>query len=196
MLPTSAPQPTSCVTRSSSSVRRSGCCQLRHRRRAAGKTIPARVRRSGCCQLRHRNKFSAVSKILTCPSIRLLPTSAPAVSRRMRTKKPVSVDQVVANFGTNISKVSVAVLCCVRRSGCCQLRHHDFMLGEGNWTVCPSIRLLPTSAPAKTVFAPSGQTRVRRSGCCQLRHLIRRIDGDAMAVVSVDQVVANFGTGS
>ena len=38
-----------------------------------------------------------------CPSIRLLPTSAPIPARRALTRKrAVSVDQVVANFGTMI----------------------------------------------------------------------------------------------
>ena len=38
--------------------------------------------------------------VIVCPSIRLLPTSAPQREEHARQELRVSVDQVVANFGT------------------------------------------------------------------------------------------------
>jgi len=60
---------------------------------------------------------------LMCPSIRLVPTSAP------HTKTPdvdnclVSVDQVGADIGTQCSVRNTSRRQCVRRSGWCRHRH-------------------------------------------------------------------------
>ena len=176
-------------------VRRSGCCQLRHLHKNPRFEVVRGVRRSGCCQLRHRLSFalrelgSSVSVdqvVANFGTIHLYPSAHFVL---------VSVDQVVANFGTlkQSSRMSRKQKCpsirllptsappfypdistpavSVRRSGCCQLRHHRRpALGRKTEAGCPSIRLLPTSAPAST---------------CKTCRCV---------VVSVDQVVANFGT--
>ena len=83
----------------------------------------------------------------------------------------MSVDQVVANFGTQALSSKTTDKCCVRRSGCCQLRH-----------------------PAANSQIVAAQACVRRSGCCQLRHPCSDEQDHRPSRVSVDQVVANFGT--
>ena len=126
LLPTSAPDLRTIFYICRRSVRRSGCCQLRHRRAYSNyaESFDSSVRRSGCCQLRH------LIFLFTNNHVSL-----------------VSVDQVVANFGTAIFGAD------------------DKMLAK-----CPSIRLLPTSAPLSFSENFSCNVCVRRSGCCQLRH--------------------------
>jgi len=86
----------------------------------------------------------------------------------------VSVDQVVANFGTPVQNASyvfgarVSVDQVVANFGT-----EPPIDGVNHCLVCPSIRLLPTSAPAALQSAMPAENSVRRSGCCQLRHLYK-----------------------
>ncbi len=152
------------------------------------------VRRSGWCRRRHPLSTVLRLPLKRCPSIRLVPTSAPLQSCLAAIIIHVSVDQVGADVGTQGSGDGA---------------DRDFM--------CPSIRLVPTSAPRKRwccaarfsvsvdqvgadVGTPSGATLtfgylgVRRSGWCRRRHRRHAMKRMVCTSVSVDQVGADVGT--
>jgi len=79
----------------------------------------------------------------------LVPTSAPGRRFRDWRREVVSVDQVGADVGTAKLVVQVHVI-----------------------LVCPSIRLVPTSAPGDGRRDPFSGGSVRRSGWCRRRHQI------------------------
>jgi len=159
-------------------------------------TCPGCVRRSGWCRRRHRSHNQWVDDNFKCPSIRLVPTSAP------------------------LAATAHMVLCrCVRRSGWCRRRHlksHAAMHSsiqcpsirlvptsapEGGETdelstLCPSIRLVPTSAPERRDRRRDLTSCVRRSGWCRRRHRFSRNVFLTSIDVSVDQVGADVGTRS
>jgi len=153
-------------------VRRSGCCQLRHLHlfylifRISGVSVDQVVANFGT--LMNENAMASERK---CPSIRLLPTSAPESQQQTAAKASVSVDQVVANFGTGRLHLNARRVKCVRRSGCCQLRHRT---GAG-------LSLYLSHVSVDQVVANFGTEQT----LCW--HLLAQL-------VSVDQVVANFGT--
>ena len=107
-----------------------------------------------------------------CPSIRLLPTSAPVYGNKRYIMGSVCPSiRLLPTSAPTTNGLLLGFKGRVRRSGCCQLRHqYD--------NDRPRIRRL----------------RVRRSGCCQLRHRNRPPALRGVRQVSVDQVVANFGT--
>jgi len=82
------------------SVRRSGWCRRRHHEALAKSRYSRRVRRSGWCRRRHRWDKEEQEWVSKCPSIRLVPTSAPWVLLYMQCLHLVSVDQVGADVGT------------------------------------------------------------------------------------------------
>ena len=131
-----------------------------------------------------------------CPSIRLVPTSAPSPRGSFSVGKLVSVDQVGADVGTRLH------------------RHR-----HGPGVVCPSIRLVPTSAPRRRLrlalrhiwcpsirLVPTSAPRPWRSGPRTHRVSVDQVGADvgtlrnglmlSQAFVSVDQVGADVGTRS
>ena len=131
-----------------------------------------------------------------CPSIRLVPTSAPSPRGSFSVGKLVSVDQVGADVGTRLH------------------RHR-----HGPGVVCPSIRLVPTSAPRRRLrlalrhiwcpsirLVPTSAPRPWRSGPRTHRVSVDQVGADvgtlrnglmlSQAFVSVDQVGADVGTSS
>jgi len=137
-------------------VRRSGWCRRLRRLSWYRGRWAIGVRRSGWCRrLRHiaqkiefpRHKVSvdqvgaddcANSCLIptgrwdTCPSIRLVPTTAPI-------RPPL--------FG--------AIRCSVRRSGWCRRLRPRELLPWSDRERCPSIRLVPTTAPSGAVGSPA-----------------------------------------
>ena len=133
---------------------------------------PPGVRRSGWCRRRHPQNIQRVYELesecpsirlvptsapgvtgekrkllLACPSIRLVPTSAPELFPPCRRIYAVSVDQVGADVGTGPRRLHLPPAVSVRRSGWCRRRHPNGRTCA-TWTPrCPSIRLVPTSAP-------------------------------------------------
>ena len=152
LLPTSAPKIDSSEPIRTYGVRRSGCCQLRHRHCRNGAAARERgVRRSGCCQLRHLHKnprFEVVRGVRRSGCCQLRHRLSFAL-RELGSS--VSVDQVVANFGTihlypSAHFVLVSVDQVVANFG--TLKQSSRMSRKQK---CPSIRLLPTSAPAMII---------------------------------------------
>ena len=152
-----------------------------------------------------------------CPSIRLVPTSAPAIRRALNPAYAVSVDQVGADVGTLIIKISFQAEPRVRRSGWCRRRHQKTRQIPLPPILCPSIRLVPTSAPPPRPGLSRRRRCVRRSGWCRRRHRDIYYDGTHLYLcpsirlvptsaptdqhcgicfdhVSVDQVGADVGT--
>ena len=82
------------------------------------------VRRSGWCRRRHPAGEPGRVVVLGCPSIRLVPTSAPPVDSHVSPPVPeVSVDQVGADVGTQAGATQAIKRGGVRRSGWCRRRH-------------------------------------------------------------------------
>ena len=129
------------------SVRRSGWCRRRHHVKAGrGKLY------SQCPSIRLVPTSAPDGQIPNpatpgCPSIRLVPTSAPASATTRSGRDWVSVDQVGADVGTVILDVALVRL-----------------------ARCPSIRLVPTSAPTRRSIPSRSSPSVRRSGWCRRRH--------------------------